>query len=88
MLLELQARSLPTDKLRPAYIAVNSIIYVVQVSSSPSCLLLPVHGISFMPFSFFLNFKSTEFFKIIFANFDSVPLLRHLDRSAYGYTSE
>ncbi|KAF8698957.1 hypothetical protein HU200_034784 [Digitaria exilis] len=26
-----QARSLPTDKLRPAYIAVNSIIYVVQV---------------------------------------------------------
>jgi hypothetical protein len=31
MLLELQARSLPTDKLRPAYIAVNSIIYVVQV---------------------------------------------------------
>ncbi|XP_062189951.1 tobamovirus multiplication protein 1-like [Phragmites australis] len=26
-----QARNLPTDKLRPAYIAVNSIVYVVQV---------------------------------------------------------
>ncbi|ONM50873.1 La-related protein 6C [Zea mays] len=26
-----QARSLPTDKLRPAYIAVNAIIYVVQL---------------------------------------------------------
>ncbi|KAK3126163.1 hypothetical protein QOZ80_7AG0552500 [Eleusine coracana subsp. coracana] len=26
-----QARSLPTDKLRPAYIAVNGIVYVIQV---------------------------------------------------------
>jgi hypothetical protein len=26
-----QARSLPTDKLRPAYIAVNAIVYVIQV---------------------------------------------------------
>ncbi|ONM50884.1 La-related protein 6C [Zea mays] len=31
ILVELQARSLPTDKLRPAYIAVNAIIYVVQL---------------------------------------------------------
>jgi hypothetical protein len=86
MLLELQARSLPTDKLRPAYIAVNSIIYVVQVYSSPSYPLLPVHGISLC--LFFLNFNSTGFFKIFFATFDSVPLLGHLDRFAYGYTSE
>ncbi|ONM50869.1 La-related protein 6C [Zea mays] len=31
LLLPPQARSLPTDKLRPAYIAVNAIIYVVQL---------------------------------------------------------
>lgn len=31
MFINLQARSLPTDKLRPAYIAVNGIVYVIQV---------------------------------------------------------
>jgi hypothetical protein len=40
ILVELQARSLPTDKLRPAYIAVNAIIYVVQVFSSLIFILL------------------------------------------------
>lgn len=68
MLLHLQARSLPTDKLRPAYIAVNSIIYVVQVSSSSYLLnILSLTSCLCKYFVYFLsvslNSYSTECFR-------------------------
>jgi len=94
ILVELQARSLPTDKLRPAYIAVNTIIYVVQVFSSLTFSSFNKDIAFFLSMQFLCVYNLLDFFSIIedcklpFSNFDSVPLVVHLDRFAFGYTSE
>jgi hypothetical protein len=64
ILVELQARSLPTDKLRPAYIAVNAIIYVVQVFSS---LILSSSFNKFIAFFLFMQFLCVYIFSDFFS---------------------